>query len=43
MMPGDPLTWMVLVGVGAPATLFALLGAASIVNRPLPERWTCQS
>ncbi len=42
MMPDDPLAWMVLVGVGAPATLFALLGAASIVNRPLPERWTAR-
>ena len=42
MIPDDPLTWMVLVGVGAPAMLFALLGAASIVNRPLPERWTAR-
>jgi NADH-quinone oxidoreductase subunit L len=31
---------MVLVGVGAPALLFALLGGAAIVNRSLPERWT---
>ena len=35
-----PLTWMVLVGVGSPAVLFALLGAAALVNRPPPERWT---
>jgi NADH-quinone oxidoreductase subunit L len=32
--------WLVLVGVGAPAILLALLGTASILNRPLPERWT---
>jgi NADH-quinone oxidoreductase subunit L len=32
--------WLVLAGVGAPALLLALLGAASILNRPLPERWT---
>src|SRR5262249_33289045 len=35
-----PLTWLVLVGVGSPAVLLALLGGASLVNRPLPERWT---
>ncbi|HUE86896.1 MAG TPA: proton-conducting transporter membrane subunit [Vicinamibacterales bacterium] len=35
-----PLTWMVLAGVGSPAALFALLGSASLANRPLPERWT---
>ena len=29
-----------LVGVGSPAILLALLGAASLLNRPLPERWT---
>jgi NAD(P)H-quinone oxidoreductase subunit 5 len=40
MMPNLPLEWMVLVGVGSPAVLFALLGGASLVNRPLPERWT---
>ena len=39
-MSNVPLTWMVLVGVGSPAVLFALLGGASLVNRPLPERWT---
>jgi NAD(P)H-quinone oxidoreductase subunit 5 len=40
MMPNIPLAWMVLVGVGSPAALFALLGGASLINRPLPERWT---
>ena len=39
-MPGVPLTVLVLVGIGSPALLFALLGIASLVNRPLPERWT---
>src|SRR5262249_41617542 len=35
-----PFAWLVLVGVGAPAVLLALLGIASLVHRPLPERWT---
>ena len=35
-----PLTLMVLIGVGSPALLLALLGGASIINRPFPERWT---
>jgi len=35
-----PLAWLVLVGVGSPAVLFGVLGGASLVNRPLPERWT---
>jgi NAD(P)H-quinone oxidoreductase subunit 5 len=39
MMPSLPLTVLVLVGVAAPALLLALLGAASLLNRPLPERW----
>jgi NAD(P)H-quinone oxidoreductase subunit 5 len=39
-MPGLPLTVLVLVGVGSPASLLALLGIASLLNRPLPERWT---
>jgi NAD(P)H-quinone oxidoreductase subunit 5 len=30
----------ILVAIGAPGILFVLLGAASLVNRPLPERWT---
>lgn len=33
------LAWLVLAGVGSPALLFALLGGASLLNRPLPERW----
>ena len=40
MTPNLPLTWMVLVGVGSPALLLAVLGAASLVNRSLSERWT---
>jgi NAD(P)H-quinone oxidoreductase subunit 5 len=40
MMSHISLAWMVLVGVGSPVVLFALLGGASLVNRPLPERWT---
>jgi NADH-quinone oxidoreductase subunit L len=35
-----PLTSLVLIAVLSPAILLALLGAASLVNRPLPERWT---
>ena len=35
-----PFTVLVLVGVGSPALLFAVLGVASLVNRPFPERWT---
>jgi NADH-quinone oxidoreductase subunit L len=35
-----PLAWLVLVGVGSPAALFGVLGCASLVKRPLPERWT---
>src|SRR5215471_7874578 len=39
-MPSVPLTVLVLVGVGSPALLLVLLGAASLINRPLSERWT---
>jgi NADH-quinone oxidoreductase subunit L len=39
-MSAVPFAWLVLVGVGAPALLFLLLGGTSLVNRPLPERWT---
>jgi NAD(P)H-quinone oxidoreductase subunit 5 len=39
-VPSVPLELLVLVGVGSPALLLALLGVASLVNRPLPERWT---
>ncbi len=40
MMPSLSLTLLLLVGVGSPALLLALLGCASLLNRPLPERWT---
>src|SRR5262245_2072731 len=40
MMPSLSLTLLVLVGVGSPAVLLALLGCASLLNRPLGERWT---
>lgn len=40
MIPNATLAGMVLVGVTAPALLLAILGAASLVNRPLSERWT---
>ena len=33
-MSSVPLAWMVLVGAGSPAVLLALLGGASLVNRP---------
>jgi NADH-quinone oxidoreductase subunit L len=39
-MPSVPLTVLVLVGVGSPALLLGLLGGASLLGRPLPERWT---
>jgi NAD(P)H-quinone oxidoreductase subunit 5 len=39
-MPGLPLTVLVLIGAGSPAALFVLLGVASLLDRPLPERWT---
>jgi hypothetical protein len=42
MTASAPLALLVLVGVGLPAVLFALLGGASLVNRPLPERWTAR-
>jgi len=32
--------WLVLVGVGSPAVLFAVLGGGSLLNRRLSERWT---
>jgi len=34
------LGWLVLVGAGSPAVLFALLGGASLAGRPPSERWT---
>jgi NAD(P)H-quinone oxidoreductase subunit 5 len=39
-IPSVPLALLVVVGLGSPALLLALLGVASLVNRPLPERWT---
>src|SRR4030095_3271391 len=39
-MPSIPLRALVLVGIGSPACLLAVLGVASLFNRPLPERWT---
>jgi NADH-quinone oxidoreductase subunit L len=39
-MPSIPLTVLVLVGVGSPALLTVLLGVTSLLDRPLPERWT---
>ncbi|MGH9408265.1 MAG: proton-conducting transporter membrane subunit [Vicinamibacterales bacterium] len=31
---------IVLAGVASPALLFVALGSASVLNRPVPERWT---
>jgi NAD(P)H-quinone oxidoreductase subunit 5 len=39
-IPGIPLTVLVLVGVGAPASLLVVLGVPSLLNHPLSERWT---
>ena len=39
MTASVPLTTLVLVGVGSPAMLLAILSAASLLNRPLAERW----
>jgi NAD(P)H-quinone oxidoreductase subunit 5 len=39
-IPSIPLTVLVLVGVGSPALLFMVIGAAALLNRPLPEQWT---
>jgi NAD(P)H-quinone oxidoreductase subunit 5 len=40
LMPNMPLEAMVLVGIGSPAVLLMILGVASLINRPLPERIT---
>lgn len=40
MITSVPLTVLVLVGVGAPMLLLALLGGVALLNRSLPERWT---
>jgi NADH-quinone oxidoreductase subunit L len=34
------LATAVIIGVGSPALLLVLLGGASLIDRPLPERWT---
>src|SRR5262245_19867574 len=39
-MPSIPLIVLVFIGVGSPALLLAVLGVASVINRPLSERWT---
>ena len=39
-VPEISLAVLVLVGVGMPALLLAVLGVASLLNRPLSERWT---
>ena len=39
-MLGVSLAWLVLVGIGSPAIVLAALGGASLLNRPLSERWT---
>ena len=39
-MIGLPLATLVLIGVGSPMLLFAVLGGSSLLNRRLPERWT---
>jgi NADH-quinone oxidoreductase subunit L len=39
-MPSLPLQVLVLAGVALPGALLALLGGASILDRPLPERGT---
>ena len=39
-MAGLSLTVLVLIGVGSPAILLVLLGTASLLNRPLSEKWT---
>jgi NAD(P)H-quinone oxidoreductase subunit 5 len=40
VIPNLSLTVLVLIGVGSPAILLVVLGCASLLNRPLPERWT---
>jgi NAD(P)H-quinone oxidoreductase subunit 5 len=39
-VPNVPLIVLVFVGVGAPALLLGLIGGASLLGHPLPERWT---
>ena len=42
MIAHPPMAIMVLIGVGSPAMLLALLGITSLLNRPLGERRTGQ-
>jgi NAD(P)H-quinone oxidoreductase subunit 5 len=39
-MPGLTVSALVVAGIIAPAILLAILGGASLVDRPLRERWT---
>jgi NAD(P)H-quinone oxidoreductase subunit 5 len=39
-MPNSSLAGLVLVGIGSPLMVFLVLGGGSLLNRPLPERWT---
>ncbi|MCC7418528.1 MAG: oxidoreductase [Acidobacteria bacterium] len=39
-MMTSPLAGLVLAGIGAPLVLLVVLGGASVLNRPLGERWT---
>ncbi len=40
MSANPPVALLVLIGIGSPAVLLALLGIASLLNRPFGERWT---
>jgi NAD(P)H-quinone oxidoreductase subunit 5 len=40
MMSNVPFAWLILVGVGMPSLVLAVLGGTSLFNRPLPERVT---
>src|SRR6516225_1449922 len=40
LMPSLSLAFLVLLGVGSPVLLLTVLGFGSLLNRPLPERWT---
>ena len=39
-MSNVPFAWLVLLGVGTPTLLLAVLGGSSLFNRRLAERWT---
>lgn len=40
MISDVPFEWLILVGVGMPSLVLAVLGGAALFNRQLPERWT---